>query len=77
MPDTSTLSTLERKAQVRIYDLRCRARQHRRMAERSYFPADWLFSACKFDSQADIIFEAMKHGKTVPKVDFGSEPFKG
>ena len=77
MPDASTFSTWERKALMRIYDLRWCARQHRRMAERSYFPADWLLTALKFDSRADIIAEAMKRGKTVPKVDFGDEPFRG
>lgn len=77
MPDTSTFSTQERDALNRVFDLRRRAAQHRRLAENSYFPADWLFSATKFDSQADIILEAMKRGKTVPKVDFGNEPFRG
>ena len=77
MPDASIFSTWERDALHRVFDLRKRAVQHRRLAQNSYFPADWLFSACKFDSQADIILEAMKRGKTVPKVDFGNEPFRG
>ena len=56
--------------------LRQRAIDYRKIAETSYLPADWLFGACKFDSRADVILEAMKAGKTVP-VDFGNEPFKG
>ena len=77
MPDASTFSTWERDALNRIFILRRKAAAHRNIAVKSYFPADWLFTALKFDSRADIIAEAMKRGKTVPKVDFGSEHFKG
>ena len=53
MPDASRLDDVA--ALKRVFDLRKRAAQQRRFAETSYFPADWLFSATKFDSQADII----------------------
>ena len=56
--------------------LRQRAVDHRKIAETSNDPSYWLFGATGFDSQADIILEAMKQGKTVP-VDFGNEPFRG
>ena len=77
MPDASTFSTWERDALNRISALRRQAAEHRKFALKSYFSADWLFTATKFDSRADIILEAMKRGKTVPKVDFGNEPFRG
>ena len=60
----------------RTYRLRQRADDYRKIAQTSNDPSGWLFSACQFDNQADVIFEAMKAGKTVP-VDFGDEPFKG
>ena len=74
MPDASHFinsDMLKRAAR-----LRQRAADHRKIAETSYFPADWLWSACKFDNQADVVLEAMKAGKTLP-VNFGDEPFKG
>ena len=77
MPDASTFSTWERDALARISALRRQAAEHRKIALKSYNAADWLFTATKFDSRADIILEAMKRGKTVPKVDFGDEPFRG
>ena len=82
MPDASTFSTWERDALARISALRRRADEHRAIAKsvQAYGGTSWadcLFTALKFDSRADIIAEAMKRGKTVPKVDFGDEPFRG
>ena len=62
---------------ARIAALRYRANEHRKIAATSRFPGDWLFQALKFDSRADVIWEAVKAGKPVPKVDFGNEPFRG
>lgn len=80
MPDASLREDVA--AINRIFDLRKRAAEHRALAKSNQTHggtswAYWLFSACMFDSEADIIHEAMKRGKTVPKVDFGNEPFKG
>lgn len=75
MPDTSRSDDVA--ALDRVFELRRRAAQYRRLAENSYYPADWLFEATGFDSQADIILEAMKRGETVPVPDFGDEPFRG
>ena len=62
---------------ARIAALRYRANEHRKIAATSRFPGDWLFQALKFESRADIIAEAMKRGKPVPRVDFSNEPFRG
>ena len=56
--------------------LRQRAIDCRLGASKINDPSGWLFDATGFDSQADIILEAMRAGKTVP-VDFGNEPFRG
>ena len=75
MPDASHFvnsDMLKRAARLRRH-----AAQYRRIASKSNDPSSWLFGATGLDSQADILLEAMKHGKTVPKVDFGNEPFKG
>ena len=57
--------------------LQQRAADYRLIASKSHDPSEWLFCACRFDSQADVILEAMKAGKPMPKVDFGNEPFRG
>ena len=74
MPDASHF--IDSDMLKRASRLHQRAADYRLIASKSNDPSGWLFSACKFDSQADVILEAMKAGKTVP-VDFGNEPFRG
>ena len=82
MPDASNLSPWQRRAQTRIAALRRRATEHRQRAKTIFSHggwswSEWLFSATGFDSQADIIAEALKAGKPLPEVDVGNEPFRG
>ena len=75
MPDASHFINSDMlKRAARLHQ---RAADYRLIASKSNDPSSWLFGATEFDSQADIIAEAMKRGKTVPKVDFGDEPFRG
>ena len=57
--------------------LRQRAADYRLIASKSNNPSSWLFSATNLDSQSAIILSAMKQGKPMPKVGFGTEPFRG
>ena len=75
MPDASYF--INPKMQGLANRLRQRATDYRLIASKSNDPSSWLFGATGFDSQAKIILEAMKNGRTMPKVDFGDEPFRG
>ena len=82
MPDASLHDTilsdaLDRANRLRQRAVDCRLTALRIASYNGWSSAQSLFDATMFDSQADIIMEAIKRGKPVPKVDFGNEPFKG